>query len=50
MALFPSAIRKIDSVVETISRKIWDLPTSFPSAGLHALFEDLELNVPPVWE
>jgi len=50
MALSPSAIRKVDAVVEKISREIWNLPTSFPTAGLHTLLENLGLNIPSVWE
>jgi hypothetical protein len=49
MALSPFAIRKVDSVAEKISRKIWGLPTYFPTTGLHVLLEDLGLNVPPAW-
>jgi len=50
MALSPSAIRKVDAMVEKISRGMWNLPTSFPTAGIHALLEDLGLNIPSVWE
>jgi hypothetical protein len=51
MALSPSAIRKVDEVVEKISIKIWTLPTSFPTTGLHAHdLEDLGLNAPSIWE
>jgi hypothetical protein len=49
MALFPTAIREVDAVVEKISRKTWNLPTSFPKAELHALTDDLGL-VPSVRE
>jgi hypothetical protein len=48
MTLFPSAIRKVDSVLENISRQIWGLLTSFPTARLHALLENLELSVPSI--
>jgi len=50
MALSPTAIQEVDSVLERISRQIWNLPTSFPKAGLHALFEEVGLYIPPVWE
>ena len=50
MALSPQVIREVDSVLEGISRQIWDLPPSFPKAGLHALLEDIGLNIPSVWE
>ena len=50
MALSPSAIKEVDSVVESISRDIWNLPASFPKAGLHALSEEVGLNIPSIWE
>jgi len=50
MALSPQAIRELDSVLEGIYRHIWNLPPTFPKAGLHALLEDLGLNIPSVWE
>ena len=40
----------MNSVLEGISRQIWSLPPTFPKAGLHALLEDLGLNIPSVWE
>jgi hypothetical protein len=48
MALSPHAVREVDSVLEGISRQIWSLPPTFPKVGLHALLEDLGLNIPSV--
>ena len=42
----PPAIREVDSMVEAISRNMWNLPVSFPNAGLRVLLEDLELAIP----
>ncbi len=50
MALYPQAIREVDSVLEGISRQIWNLPPTFTKVGLHALLENLGLNIPLVWE
>ena len=50
MTLSPQAIREVDSVLEGISRQIWNLTPTFPKARLHALFEDLGLDIPSVWE
>ena len=50
MALSPHAVREVDSVLEGISRQIWSLPPTFPKVGLHALLEDLGLNIPLVGE
>jgi hypothetical protein len=50
MALSPQAIQEVDSILEGISRKIWNLPITFPKAGLHALLEDIGLNIPSIWE
>ena len=50
MALSPQAIREVNSALEGISKKIWNLPTTFPKAGLHALLEDIGLNIPSIWE
>ena len=50
MALSPASIKAVDSVIEAISRDIWKLPASFPKAGLHALIEDVGLNIPSIWE
>ena len=33
MALSPTSIKAVDSVVESISREIWNLPASFLKAG-----------------
>jgi len=41
-------MREVDSVLEGISRKIWVLPPTFPKSGLHALLEDLGLNIPSI--
>ena len=37
-------------MLKGISRQIWNLPSTFPMAGLHALLEDLGLNIPLIWE
>ena len=50
MALSPLAIQEVDSTLEGISRKIWNLPPTFPKAGLRALMEDIGLNIPSIWE
>ena len=50
MALSPQAIREVDYVLEGISRQIWNLPPTFPKARLHALLEELGLNIPSIWE
>ncbi len=50
MALSPQAIWEVDSVLESISRQIWNLPPTFYKAGLHALLEDIGLNIPLIWE
>jgi hypothetical protein len=50
MAFSPQAIHEVDSLLGGISRQIWNLPLAFPKAGLHALLEDLGLNIPSVWE
>jgi len=50
MAISPHVIREVDSVLEGISRKIWNLPPIFPKAGLHALIEDSGLTIPSIWE
>ena len=46
MALSPQTIREEDSVLEDISMQIWNLPTTFPKVGLHALLEDLSAPRP----
>ena len=48
MPFSPTAIQEVDSVLERISRQIWNLPASFPKAGLHALLEEVGLNIPLV--
>ena len=50
MALSPQAIRKVDLELEGISRPIWNLPPTFPKVGLHALLEDIGLNIPSIWK
>ena len=50
MALSPTAMAEVDSILEGTSRKIWHLPNTFPRAGLHAPSEELGLNIPTVWE
>ena len=50
MALSPTAIKEVDAVLESISRKRWNLPDSFPRAGLHAMLDEVGLNIPSVWE
>jgi len=50
MALSPEAIREVDSLLEGISKQIWNLHPAFPKAGLHALQEELGLNIPSIWE
>ena len=50
MALSPHAIREVNSVLEGISRRIWNLLPVLPKAGLHALLEELGLNIPSIWE
>jgi hypothetical protein len=50
MALSPTALAKVDSILEGTSRKNWHLPSTIPLAGLHAPSEELGLNIPTVWE
>ena len=50
LALSPQAIREVNSVLESISIQILNLPLTFPNARPHALLEDLVLNIPSVWE
>ena len=50
MALSPTSIKAVDTVLESISREIWNLPGSIPKAGLHALLEEVRLNIPSVRE
>jgi len=50
MALHPTAIKEVDSVMEIISREIWNLTASFPKAGLHTLLDKVGLNILSVWE
>jgi hypothetical protein len=50
MALSPQAIHEVDYLIEGISRQIYNLPINFPRAELHALLEDLGLNIPSIWE
>ncbi len=48
MALSPASIKEVDAVLESISREIWNLPISFPITGLHALRDEVGLNIPSV--
>jgi hypothetical protein len=48
MALSPQAVHELDSLIEGISRQIWKLPIYFPKAGMHALLEDMRLNIPSI--
>ncbi len=50
MALSPHSMREVDAVIEAMSREIWNLPASFPKAGIHALLDEVGLNIPSVWE
>ena len=51
VALSPLAIREADSVLEGISRQLWNLPPTSPKARLHTLLdEDLGLNILSVWD
>jgi hypothetical protein len=50
MVLSPNEMGEVDSILEGTTRKIWNLPNTFPRAGLHAPAEDLGLNIPTVWE
>jgi hypothetical protein len=50
MALSPTSIKQVDAMIESISREIRNLPISFPRAGLHALPDEVGLNIPSVWE
>jgi len=48
MALSPPSIKAVGAVLESISREIWGLPASFPKAVLHALLDEVGLNIPSV--
>jgi hypothetical protein len=50
MALSPTAMAEVDSILEGTSKKIWHLLNTFPRAGLYAPPEELGLNIPTVWE
>ncbi len=50
MALSPSTIKEVDSVLEQISKPIWNLPVNFPKTWLHAHLQEVGLNIPSVWE
>jgi hypothetical protein len=41
MALSPTAMAEVDSILEGTSRKIWHLPNTVPRAGLHAPLEKI---------
>ncbi len=48
MTLSPKTMAKVDSVLESITTRIWKLPNCFPRAGLYASPEELGLNIPTV--
>ena len=50
MALSPTAMAEVNFILEGTSRKIWHLPNTVPRAGLHAPADELELNIPTIWE
>jgi hypothetical protein len=50
MALSPASMAEVDSILEATTRKIWNLPSTFPRAGLHATPEEMGLNIPTIWE
>ncbi len=50
MAIPPSAMTEVDSIVEGVTRNIWHLPNNFPITGIHAPPEELGLNIPTIWE
>ena len=50
IALSPTAITSIDSLLEATCRKMWRLPNGFPRAGLHSPHDELGLNLPTIWE
>ncbi len=50
MALSPKVMGEVDSFLEGASRDLWNLPNTFPRAGLHAPVKELGLNIPTVWE
>ena len=50
LALSPSAIAQLDSILESACRRIWSLPASFPRASLHAPQQEWGLNLPSLWE
>jgi hypothetical protein len=50
MTITLSATRAVDSVLENLSRRIWNLSASLPRARLHALLENLGIIIPMVWE
>ncbi len=48
MTLSPQDIREVESLLEDITRQIWNLPLAFLKAALHAFLEDLGLNIPSI--
>ena len=50
MALSPTTMGEVDSILEGTSRKSWNLPNTFSRAGLHAPTDELGLDIPIVWE
>ena len=49
-ALSYDAMKAVDSLLETLFRKIWGLPTSFPRVGLHGPTDENGLDIPSTWE
>jgi hypothetical protein len=50
MALSPTTMGEVDCILEGTSKKIWNLPNTFPRAGLQAPTDELGLDIPTVWE
>jgi hypothetical protein len=50
MAMSLSAMAEVDSILESMTRKIRHLTNTFPKAGLHDPPEKLALNIPTIWE
>ena len=50
MALSPTAMAEVDSILEATPRKIWHLPNTSPRKGFHAPAGELGLNIPTLWE
>ena len=50
MTMSPSVMVEVDSILEGMTRKIWDIPSNLPRAGLHAPPEELGLDILTNWE